>query len=42
MNPCAGDKNGLDELKKTKKNDIKALKKFSREEIEAYLATLNK
>ncbi|MBR6058392.1 MAG: hypothetical protein IKP58_09525 [Victivallales bacterium] len=33
---------GLDELKKTKKNDIKALKKFSREEIEAYLATLNK
>ena len=31
---------GLDELKKAKKNDFRALKKFSREELEAYLATL--
>ena len=31
---------GLDELKKAKKNDFRALKKFSKEEIEAYLATL--
>ena len=30
----------LDELKKAKKKDFKALKKFSKEEIEAYLATL--
>ena len=30
----------FDELKKAKKKDFKALKKFSKEEIEAYLATL--
>ena len=30
----------LDELRKAKKKDFKALKKFSKEEIEAYLATL--
>ena len=30
----------FDELKKAKKKDFRALKKFSREELEAYLATL--
>ena len=30
----------FDELKKAKKKDFRALKKFSKEEIEAYLATL--
>lgn len=30
----------LDELKKAKKKDFRALKKFSKEELEAYLATL--
>jgi hypothetical protein len=30
----------FDELKKAKKKDFRALKKFSKEELEAYLATL--
>ena len=30
----------LEELKKAKKKDYRALKKFSKEELEAYLATL--
>ena len=31
---------GLDSLKKAKKKDFRALKKYSKEELEAYLATM--